>query len=596
MSLEDFMKKHQSSPKKESLQLPIHQPSKALNSRPFAPQETDPQSADVAALTVDEPHRDSTPAQLSTSRSDGGATPPLQPKLTIGAPNDPYEQEADRVAEQVVQRIQASPPPPSQSAHDVQRQSLQSSDLQVPPLVKPVPQAEAPQAPSQMSAIAPLQRVPIADDEELQTKSLVQRATDEGGIASAEIEQQIHRARGGGQSLAPELQTQMGQAMGADFSNVRIHTDTQSDQLNQAIQAKAFTTGSDVFFRQGAYQPTQQEGQKLIAHELTHVVQQTGHTAQRVAKQPDIQRLQTTNDVSAYQDPFMVNMQYVSGHGGYYEPALDTLGANKSVEVPSGTTVVFWLPHGAELSDWVGGQVEMGGNFSNLIKLYQEEGLELFVHEPGDVVPNYILSPGSGLDMKKLHGAKSNVVDKPYTLEELMDKYKGQNIHWCACRSVASLTYNDIYGDPDESTSYADMEHGVGSWSEKREYLQDVVFGGASSDEKFKEKMEAKMPGTTVELDGTSAGAKWMSLDEMRARLGDVDTSWSMPGEFEDFGAYSKGDEDDAKAEANVIFNQLIAAGATPDVAQATVEDLFTKVSAQDADWKKEWEDLGITW
>lgn len=66
----------------------------------------------------------------------------------------------------------------------------------------------------------------------------------------------------------------MGQAMGADFSGVRVHTDARADQLNQSIQAKAFTTGQDLFFRQGAYQPGSREGQALIAHELTHVVQQ----------------------------------------------------------------------------------------------------------------------------------------------------------------------------------------------------------------------------------------------------------------------------------------------------------------------------------
>jgi hypothetical protein len=68
----------------------------------------------------------------------------------------------------------------------------------------------------------------------------------------------------------------MGQAMGADFSGVKVHTDAQSDQLNQSIQAKAFTTGQDVFFRQGEYNPGSRGGQELIAHELTHVVQQKG--------------------------------------------------------------------------------------------------------------------------------------------------------------------------------------------------------------------------------------------------------------------------------------------------------------------------------
>jgi hypothetical protein len=73
----------------------------------------------------------------------------------------------------------------------------------------------------------------------------------------------------------------MGKAMGADFSGVRVHTDSQSDELNQSIQAKAFTTGQDVFFRRGAYDPGSRGGQELIAHELTHVVQQNKDVVQR---------------------------------------------------------------------------------------------------------------------------------------------------------------------------------------------------------------------------------------------------------------------------------------------------------------------------
>jgi hypothetical protein len=68
----------------------------------------------------------------------------------------------------------------------------------------------------------------------------------------------------------------MEQAFGADFSGVKVHTDGQSDQLNQSIQARAFTTGQDIFFRQGQYEPGSKGGQELLAHELTHVVQQNG--------------------------------------------------------------------------------------------------------------------------------------------------------------------------------------------------------------------------------------------------------------------------------------------------------------------------------
>ena len=73
----------------------------------------------------------------------------------------------------------------------------------------------------------------------------------------------------------------MEQAFGADFGGVKVHTDSRSDQLNQSIQARAFTTGQDVFFRQGEYNPGSRGGQELLAHELTHVVQQNGGTVQR---------------------------------------------------------------------------------------------------------------------------------------------------------------------------------------------------------------------------------------------------------------------------------------------------------------------------
>jgi hypothetical protein len=101
------------------------------------------------------------------------------------------------------------------------------------------------------------------------------------------LESAINSARGSGQSMSPDLQAKMGEAIGADFSGVKIHTDAQSDQMNRSIQAKAFTTGKDVFFRQGEYNPGSRGGQELLAHELTHVVQQTGSTIQRVLEKPN---------------------------------------------------------------------------------------------------------------------------------------------------------------------------------------------------------------------------------------------------------------------------------------------------------------------
>jgi hypothetical protein len=145
----------------------------------------------------------------------------IQPKLAIGKPNDRYEREADRVASDVVQKI------------------------------------HSPQLTNQSKTI--------------QYKQLRENTSYD---IESDLESSIQQTRGHGQSLDANLQAKMRQAMGVDFSGVKIHTDSQSDHLNQSIQAKAFTTGRDIFFRQGAYNPSSRDGQELIAHELTHVVQQ----------------------------------------------------------------------------------------------------------------------------------------------------------------------------------------------------------------------------------------------------------------------------------------------------------------------------------
>jgi hypothetical protein len=154
----------------------------------------------------------------------------VQPKLTIGVVGDKYEREADRVASQVVDQI------------------------------------NAPQS---------IQREEISENDEELSLTIQRFAESSGGIAvTPELETTIQQSRRNGQPLPDSIRKPMEQSLQADFSEVRIHTDSTSDQLNRSIQAQAFTTGQDVFFRQGAYKPGSRGGQELIAHELTHVVQQ----------------------------------------------------------------------------------------------------------------------------------------------------------------------------------------------------------------------------------------------------------------------------------------------------------------------------------
>jgi hypothetical protein len=104
---------------------------------------------------------------------------------------------------------------------------------------------------------------------------LAQRSSDKPFDLDDETADRINQQRGGGQPIDSAVQQQAGEAMGHDFSGVRAHTSPEANDLNQQLGAKAFTTGQDIFFREGAYQPHSSSGQVLIAHELTHVVQQS---------------------------------------------------------------------------------------------------------------------------------------------------------------------------------------------------------------------------------------------------------------------------------------------------------------------------------
>lgn len=185
--------------------------------------------------------------------------PLLQAKLTIGEPADKYEKEADTVASQVVQQINAPNPQQSTQSQSVQREATADDEELMKKSERGTIQRE--EEPK--------------EDEELQMKPAVQLQASEGAMAATdELESNIQRARGGGQVLADNVREPLEQAFGADFSGVKVHTDSQADQLNRATQARAFTTGQDVFFREGEYQPRSRGGQELLAHELTHVVQQ----------------------------------------------------------------------------------------------------------------------------------------------------------------------------------------------------------------------------------------------------------------------------------------------------------------------------------
>jgi len=173
----------------------------------------------------------------------------LQAKLRIGQLGDVYEQEADRVADAVMRMP------------EMQRQVEEEEEeeiLQTKPLV---------------DQIIPLVQRQVEEEEMLQANSM----EDSTSEVSHGLESQINAIKGGGRPLGESERGFFEPRFGVDFSDfsqVRVHTDTRAAEAARAVNARAFTLGRDVVFGAKHYTPGTSHGQKLLAHELSHVMQQ----------------------------------------------------------------------------------------------------------------------------------------------------------------------------------------------------------------------------------------------------------------------------------------------------------------------------------
>ena len=174
----------------------------------------------------------------------------IQTKLKIGQLGDKYEQEADRMAEAVIRMPE--PQVPQQAEEEDELLQAQPFSKQITPLVQ--------------------RQVEEEEKRILQAKEIPGQPTE----VAPELESRIHFLTGGGQVLAETTRAFFEPRFGCDFSQVRVHTDAESDTLNCLLNARAFTTAHDIFFAQGTYNPNSESSQKLLAHELSHVVQQQG--------------------------------------------------------------------------------------------------------------------------------------------------------------------------------------------------------------------------------------------------------------------------------------------------------------------------------
>ena len=178
----------------------------------------------------------------------------IQAKLTVGQPGDKYEQEADRVADTVMRM-----PEP-----EVQRQPEEEEE------------EEEIQTKSLAEEITPLVQRQVEPEEEEEETA---QAKGDGGnspAVSPSVESGINTIRGGGSPLPESSRAFFEPRFSADFSGVKVHTDSNAAHIARSVNAKAFTVGRDVIFGSGQFSPETTGGKKLLAHELTHVVQQNG--------------------------------------------------------------------------------------------------------------------------------------------------------------------------------------------------------------------------------------------------------------------------------------------------------------------------------
>jgi len=127
-----------------------------------------------------------------------------------------------------------------------------------------------------------------------ESEAEVQTKSDSASNSGADVESSLKSSKGKGSAMDDNTRSSMESGFGADFSGVRIHTDSKAEKMNQDLGAKAFTNGSDVYFNKGQYNPSTDSGKHLLAHELTHTVQQG-------ASPSDVQKLSANQDETPIQ-------------------------------------------------------------------------------------------------------------------------------------------------------------------------------------------------------------------------------------------------------------------------------------------------------
>jgi hypothetical protein len=189
------------------------------------------------------------------------ATRPMQRKLTIGLPGDGFEREADDMADKVMRMLE--PGAMDAAPAGIERKRGQHREEKNYPMAASKQSIEGGEEES-----SELPRVAV------QRKAAFGRSSIPDVASSATIADRLAAGASGGEPLGSQSRSVMETAFARDFSHVRVHRDADAAKLSHELNALAFTHGRHIYFANGTYDPERSSGKRLLAHELTHVVQQ----------------------------------------------------------------------------------------------------------------------------------------------------------------------------------------------------------------------------------------------------------------------------------------------------------------------------------
>lgn len=212
----------------------------------------------------------------------------VQPRLILGPADDKYEREADLVARRVMDQQD------SNAANQRAQKTIVSGLASRSP---PVPTVQR-----QVSSF------PDDSEEKLEEEKRIQRKGKAKPLIGNALEQRLSASAGSGGRLPQNVQVQMENSFGASLDRVRIHANRESGEISRSLNAEAFTYGNDIYFGANRYNLATNSGIELLAHELTHTLQQTGVRRKMIQRRggPAVGQLSIKSNV--------VNQGLVAGH------------------------------------------------------------------------------------------------------------------------------------------------------------------------------------------------------------------------------------------------------------------------------------------